>query len=479
MTLKRIILALALVLLSAQVQAKLSLPEIIGDNMVLQQQTKVNIWGWATPGASVRVKASWSSATVSARAAADGRWIAKIDTPAASYTPQTVTISADGEKVVLKDVLIGEVWFASGQSNMEMPIHGFWNCPVEGANRTIADAMQYNKGLRMVTVPKTGSHNLEDRVKGSWQQCSPETVRWWSATATYFGERLCATLDIPVGIISCSWGGSRVESWLPEETVRGYGDIDFEKETNLREGNWWHYSNVTIMYNAMYYPIRDYTVQGFIWYQGESNVGKEDSYAERFKTLAGIWRADQGREAPIYWVELAPWRYGGDGRQGARFREMQFRLSNEIPNSAMVCTNDLVYPDEDTQIHPRNKQGVGERLAWCALNNTYGYENIKYRNPSYKEYKIEGNVVEIFLNDAPDGIYPWKGLEGFEVAGNDRVFYPAVAWINQNDKSVMVMSPDVQYPKAVRYCFKDFSIGNVKSVYELPLVPFRTDDWDY
>lgn len=476
MNIKRLFLALGLLCLCAQLQAKLSLPEIIGDNMVLQQQSNARIWGWSNPGARVSIRPSWSSRAVQVKADASGKWIAALPTPKASYTQHSIVIESAGEKISLHNVLIGEVWFASGQSNMEMPLNGFWNCPVEGANEVLASAGKW-KGVRMVTIPKTGSLKPEERVEGKWQEPLPQNVRWWSATSTFFAHKLNEVLDIPVGVIVCSWGGSRVESWLPEEIVRGYEDIDFETESTKMEQTWWHYSDVTIMYNAMYHPIKDYTVKGFLWYQGESNVGKEDSYSERFQTLCQLWRADQGFEAPVFWVELCPWFYGGDGTSGARFREMQHGLEKKIANGKMICTNDLVYPDEDIQIHPRNKRGVGERLAYAALCKTYSMDALRCDCPCFKELIINGKMLEIYLDNAEDGLYPWKGLEGFEVAGPDRVFHPAYAWLDTDRKCILVSCPDVQWPQAVRYCFRDFQLGNVRNVHGLPLIPFRSDDW--
>ena len=231
------------------------------------------------------------------------------------------------------------------------------------------------------------------------------------------------------------------------------------------------------MYNGMYYPIRNYTVRGFIWYQGEANVGKHDTYPERFRTLVNIWRENQGCESPVYLAELAPWLYGGDGTSGARFREMQHNLAKQIPGCGVICTNDLVYPDEDTQIHPRNKKDVGERLAYLALNQTYKQDGVECRYPEYKSFKVEGDTVEVFFDNAEDGLSPWKGLEGFEVAGEDKVFHKAEAWVHTGNKSVYVRSSEVAAPVAVRYCFRDFQIGNLRSGRDLPVMPFRTDNW--
>ncbi|MCI6493856.1 MAG: sialate O-acetylesterase [Bacteroidales bacterium] len=472
---KKLITILATLATTATLSAKVTLPEIIGDNMVLQQQTQARLWGKAAPKSTVTITPSWNNETIKTKADKDGNWIASVQTPKASYTEHSIVIS-DGEPLTISNVLIGEVWFCGGQSNMEMPLNGFWDCPIEGSNQEIATAARRN-GIRLVKIPKTGTLTPSETVEGKWELSNPQSARWFSATAWYFARLLNEALDIPVGLLSCNWGGTRVESWLPEEIVRTYGDIDYDTECCKKEQTWWHYSNVTIMYNGMYYPIRNYTVRGFIWYQGEANVGKHDTYPERFRTLVNIWRENQGCESPVYLAELAPWLYGGDGTSGARFREMQHNLAKQIPSCGVICTNDLVYPDEDTQIHPRNKKDVGERLAYLALNQTYKQEGVECRYPEYKSFKVEGDTVEVFFDNAEDGLSPWKGLEGFEVAGEDKVFHKAEAWVHTGNKSVYVRSSEVAAPVAVRYCFRDFQIGNLRSGRDLPVMPFRTDNW--
>lgn len=477
---KKIAFCSILILLCCFAQAKIWLPEIIGDNMVLQQETGVKLWGKAAAGSTVTVSPSWTDRKFTTKSGKDGSWEISVGTPSAGYTPQSIVISDKESSVTVNDVLIGEVWYCSGQSNMEMPLNGFWNCPVEGANRTIATASRY-KGIRCVMIPKTASTTPRDDVQAKWMKSTIENAPWFSATAYYFAELLTEALDVPVGIIVCSWGGSKVEGWLPEETVRGYGEFDFEKEYSQAEKveyDWqWNYYTPSIMYNAMYHPVRKYTVKGFLWYQGESNVGHHDTYPERFATLAELWRSNQGgEEKPIFLVELAPWAYGDD-ISGPLFREAQHRIPSIVPASGVVCTNDLVYPDEVTQIHPRLKKPVGERLAYMALNKAYGYQSIGCEGPSYRSMTVNGNVAEIFCDNASEGFTPWSSLIGFEIAGQDRVFYPAEAHIDTDKKTILVSSPEVQNPAAVRYCFHDFMVGNVIGMRSLPLVPFRTDSW--
>lgn len=444
-------------LLSAAVlvtgRAGIRLPEIIGDNMVLQQQTKVNIWGTASAGATVTVIPGWSGQAYTAKANAAGRWSVSVSTPEASMEPQTLTISENGSPAItLRNILIGEVWFCSGQSNMEMPLEGFWDCPVEGSAEEIALSGRMT-GIRMATVPKTAADTPQETVPGRWAVCSPGSARWFSATAYHFSKMLNSVLGVPVGIINCSWGGRPIEGWIPGEA---------EPE----------------MYNGMLYPLHRYTVKGFCWYQGESNVGHHKAYADRLETMVKAWRDLWGQgELPFYIVEIAPYLYEGDGTSGARLREAQFKASREIPSSGIVCTNDLVYPYEDTQIHPCRKEEVGQRLAYMALNRTYGYTDILCEGPVYREMRIEGDEVLLFFDNDDSGFSPWYGISGFEIAGEDRVFHPAEARVLPGEKCIAVKSPAVQVPVAVRYCFRDFCPGNLTGSRNLPAYPFRTDNW--
>jgi len=477
---QRILFCIIAFVAAVSAEAKIWLPEILGDNMVLQQNTDVKLWGKAAAESTVTITASWDGKAVTAKAGKDGRWEVSVATPAASYESYSITISDKESSTTINDVLTGEVWYCSGQSNMEMPMGGFWNCPVEEANRTIATAGKY-PGIRCVMVPKTAALTPQEDVQAKWMKSTIENAPHFSATAYFFARMLSDALDVPVGIIVSSWGGSKVEGWLPEDIVRSYGEFDFEKEyaqAKTVEYDWqWHYYTPCIMYNAMYCPIKDYTVKGFLWYQGESNVGRHDTYPERFATMVNIWRENQGgADKPVFLVELAPWQYGDD-ISGAKFREAQHRIPSILGNSGVVCTNDLVYEDEITQIHPRMKKPVGERLAYMALNKAYGYKSVGCEGPSYKSLSINGNVAELSFENASEGFTPWAGLKGFEIAGADKVFRPAEARVDTDKKTILVSSPEVPAPVAVRYCFRDFQPGNVIGVNSLPLVPFRTDNW--
>lgn len=493
MIMKRLILtALVLAAGTGFSGAKIRLPEIIGDNMVVRQNSEVNIWGSAEADARIVISPDWCDSTFSAVCGSDGKWKVAISTPAGSMTPHRVRITEtdsrgrkESDSITLDNVLIGEVWFCSGQSNMEMPLDGFWDCPVEGSAEEIAFSGKHD-GIRMVTIPKTGALSPQSTVGGSWKTCCPENAGQFSAVGYHFAKTLNAVLNVPVGIISCSWGGSSLEGWLPEEIVSGYSDVDCGVSEPAEGNKGWNWDAGTpfIMYNGMVWPLRNYTVSGFLWYQGETNVGRHAAYASRMQTLAAHWRGLWGQgELPFYLVELAPYRYGaggGDirgGTSGAMLREAQFEAARSIPNSGIVCTNDLAYPYEDIQIHPCRKKEVGQRLAWLALNRTYGFAGIDCEGPVFREMEIVGNEAVLRFDNDRNGFSPWHDLEGFEIAGEDRVFHKAEAFAVPGQKCVKVSSEAVDKPVAVRYCFRDFCPGNLTGSRNLPAFPFRTDDW--
>ena len=473
---RRIIALCLLALFSKSISSKVILPDILSDHMVLQQQTEVNLWGNATPNALVSVTPSWDNRIVTTRSDAKGKWQVKVTTPIGSYTPQSIDFS-DGEVTRLKNILIGEVWFCSGQSNMEMPLNGFWNCPIENANETIATAGKWT-GIRMATIPKTGALTPQENVAGCWKESNPFNAPYFSAAAFSFAKMLNNVLCVPVGIISCAWGGSRIEGWLPEEIIKNYSDVNLEKEIKEPEkGKEWNYYTPTVMYNGMLKPLQHYTIKGFLWYQGESNVGKETTYAERLRTMVALWRKEWGQgELPFYLVEIAPYDYG-EGISGALLREAQFQAASTIPNSGMVSTNDLAYPYEKPQIHPCQKKEVGNRLAYMALNKTYNYRSIACEYPTYKSMNINQDTAELTFDHASEGFSPWKDIKGFEIAGEDKVFHPAEATLNIEKKTIRVHSDKVKHPQAVRYCFRNFQPGNLKNHRGMPVIPFRTDHW--
>ena len=465
-------------------QAKVRLPHVLGDNMILQQNSEARLWGWAEPGKKVTVTTSWSNDAYTVKADREGQWMVKVKTPAASYQPLSITFS-DGDPLTLNNILAGEVWVCAGQSNMEMPVKGFGNCPVEGYNEAVVTANDY-RGVHFVKIPSVMSTKPLNDANCHWEVVSPNTVGEASATGYFFAQVVNKALDVPVGLIMANKGGTRVESWFTKENLEKYTDDPTDSLEIVKRWPQWDYHRSLLWGNGTFNPILNYTVKGIIYYQGCSNVGDPgDQYSQRMKILADQWRQQFGLgEIPFYFVEIAPYHYDNvDADNGARLREQQYKASLLIPNSGLVCTNDLAYPYETTQIHPAQKKPVGQRLAYLALNKTYGMHAVGCMSPSYKDMKVTDDYVDIHLNNDLGAISRFEDIQGFEVAGEDRVFYPAKAthfWQPGGgywDETIRISSPEVKKPVAIRYCFKNFQLGNLKNAAGLPLFPFRTDSW--
>lgn len=472
----RKLLTTALIAISMGLNAKVKPSALIGDNMILQQQTEVNLWGEASPDASIVVTPSWDGQSYTCKADKKGQWILKVKTPEGGYTPYEITID-DGEKLTLKNILIGEVWLASGQSNMEMPLKGFGGCCIMNGMEEIAYSAE-NKGVRMFTVPKRQTYEVQTNCEGQWNIASPSTSGDFSATAYHFATSLSRVLQLPVGIVSCAYGGATVESWMPKEILQNYKDIPLDKE-GLEK--WLEWERPLLKYNAMLYPVKNYTIKGFIWYQGESNVRRYETYTERFATMVQHWRELWGQgELPFYYVEIAPYDYDNpaEDEKSAFLREAQFKAQSVIPNSFMVCTNDLVEPFERMNIHPRNKTDVGRRLSFAALNLTYGQKQFFIHGPQYKSHRIDGDKIYVSFDHIEMGLCRNIDLQGFEIAGENKVFYPAEqVTLQWQTNEVVIRSSKVLQPVAVRYCFHDFQVGTLIGGFELPAIPFRTDNW--
>lgn len=482
---QKILFLVVLMTTVISVNAKVRLPHLVSDNMIIQQQTDVRLWGWAKPGRTVVATTSWSNQRAEAKADKQGRWLLTVRSPKASYEPLSITFDDGDGKLIINNVLAGEVWVCAGQSNMEMPVKGFGNCPVKDYNKEIITASRPYQ-VRSAKIPSIMRMTPQEDADTEWRQCSPQTVGEFSATGYFFAKTVNQALDIPIGLIEANKGGSRVESWLTKENLQKYtseptdsdGIVNFKKE--------WDYHRALVWGNGTFNPILNYTVKGILYYQGCSNVGDPgDQYSERLKLLVEQWRSQFNLgDIPFYFVEIAPYHYDNvDADWGAKLREQQYKASKLIPNSALVCTNDCVYPYETTQIHPAQKQKVGERLAYLALNKTYGFDKVICESPSFKDMQVKGDTVMLHLDNEFGAISRFEGIEGFEVAGADRVFHPAKAshfWQPGNnywDECIIIVSPEVKQPVAVRYCFRNFQLGNLANAGGLPLFPFRTDNW--
>ena len=481
----------------------LELPEQIGSNMMLQQKTQARLWGWAKGGSTVSVTPSWNNQKYTAKAdKKDGRWELQVETPAASFDAYTISVSGDGQTLSIDNVLVGEVWFCSGQSNMEMPLGGFWNCPVEGSNDAIATSGRYRSSIRFVTIPKVGKQEPQDRVPGHWQECTPENAPSFSAVGYFFARTLTDILDVPVGIINCSWGGSCVEGWLPKDTLLTYPD-------GLTPMDDTDYHAKMVMFNGMLNPLAGYTIKGFLWNQGESNVGREKEYIDRFKTMTRLWRRmwRQPDDAlPMYTVELPPYWYdNNEADWGAKFREAQHIIAHELENSGCVCTNDLIYDYEAKQIHGSKKLEIGQRLAYMAATRNYGVKGIAAEAPEFLRMKTvevqdkdmtvvagtpvvanpneKDKVTVLYFSNLVDGVDRIYDIEGFEAAGADGVWHKATVWADGDWRDpeyqgcyLKLVCPEAGEVKNVRYNFRNWAPGHLHNARQLPVVPFRTQN---
>lgn len=475
---KHLPVASILLLLSQTSFAVIAPSSLISDNMVLQQLTDVDLRGKATPGSKVEVSPSWSENKFYTTVDSEGKWQIEIPTPEGSYTPHTLTIS-DGDTLTLSNVLIGEVWLASGQSNMQMPLKGFSACYVNGGFDEIAKSREKADKIRFYTVPLNQSYTLVDSIPASWVVPSPETSQEFSAVAWFYANRLSDVLDVPIGIVNSSYGGARVESWMPREILETYSDISLD---SADIENMTFYRRPLVMYNAMFHPIKDYTYKGIIWYQGCSNVAAWDTYADRLATMVEHWRKEIGQgEIPFYAVEIAPYDYVDKTEKGMApyLREAQWESMKKIPNSGMITTNDLVENYERTNIHPGDKRTVGNRLGNLVLNTAYDHKEFPAESPRYKTHHVKGNEMWVEIETPGSAICRNCDVKGFELAGADGIYYPADSVsLNIPTNEMIVRSSQVPIPVYVRYGFRDFLPGTLHAGNNLPLIPFRTDNFD-
>ncbi|MBQ3657048.1 MAG: sialate O-acetylesterase [Bacteroidales bacterium] len=475
---KKIFLLIALFFCFSGVKAEIKLPKIIGSDMVIQQNADVRFWGKATKNAKVEVSVSWDSQKFNTQADKDGKFFLTVNTKNFTFEPQTIKFTdlSDKKSVELSNILIGEVWLASGQSNMQMPLKGFPGCNIEDGFEEIMFSGSQADRVRFFTVPLKHSYNLEEAVEAEWTLPSAKTSTEYSAVAWHYAKALSYALGCPVGIVSAAYGGTLVESWMNKQLLEQHG-VSTKKEDI--ENVEWEYEKILLPYNAMFWPIHQFTYKGVIWYQGCSNVGKHQTYYQRLKDMISLWRSDIGLgDIPFFMVEIAPYDYGsGDA---PFLREVQLKVAKEVKNSGLVTTSDLVLPQERHNIHPRQKKAVGQRLAALALNKTYGMETFISSGPTFKEMIVEKNEAFIGFDNLQMGLCSNYMIEGFEVAGEDKKFYPAdKVWLRWQTNHVAVSSEKVEKPVAVRYCFKDFYTG--KLLYGggmIPAYPFRTDNWD-
>ena len=495
---------LCLLAVGRSASAAVKLPAVIGSHMVLQASSPLTIWGWADPGEEVTVTLGDTKAI--AKADAEGKWLVKLPAMQASAEPREMTIRGTNT-IQLTDILVGEVWLASGQSNMEWPVAAADNPEAE---IKAADVPK----LRLFLVPKVPSGTPANDVQAGWTACTPDTIKNFSAVAYFFGRELHQKLDAPVGMIASSWGGTRIEPWTPPEGFADAPELAGERKQieSLREGYqtalknklpeykaWVEaaekavaegaalgdapsppadpfkaYGAPTALYNGMIHPLAPFALRGALWYQGESNRGQGMHYHDLMQALIRGWRTVWGQgNFPFLFVQLAPYKYDNNVTALPEIWEAQ-TATLATPNTGMAVITDI---GNTADIHPRNKQEVGRRLARWALAKTYGKSDVVYSGPIYESMAVEGKRVRLKFKHAEGGLAARDGkpLSWFSIAGADKKFVKANAMID--GETVLVESPEVASPAAVRFGWHQLAEPNLVNQAGLPASPFRTDHW--
>ena len=460
---------------TSNLNAQIELGPLFSDDMILQRNSQVPIWGSAKGNEKVSITSSWNNNEEITNADNNGNWTADISTPDAGG-PYEIKISSKKNILNLTNVLIGEVWVASGQSNMQMALYGGGREPVLRSIDMIAQAK--NPNIRLFTVKHNSSISPIKELKGKWLVSSPANVSAFSAVGYSFADYLNKVLDIPIGIINTSWGGTPAEAWTDKKTL----DSNFEKSqirNNHKDKVVQH--NPSGLFNAMINPLIPFKIRGAIWYQGEGNVSRANNYTKLMNKMIEGWRSNWGQGSfPFYFVQLAPFSYNGiNNTASAYLREAQLHTMLQTENTGMAVTLDI---GSEKTIHPPEKILVGKRLAYWALVKDYNLGGISFSGPIYKSLKINGDKVIVNFDYAQNGITSYnKAIVGFEIAGEDKIFYPANAKVirgyGSNRSKLEVSSDSVKKPVAVRYGWKNYLKGNLYNTQGLPASSFRSDNW--
>ena len=459
-------------LIGLTANAKVKLPQFFSDNMVLQQQTECNIWGTTDQGKDIIIITSWDNEEYLAKTDKEGHFEIKVKTPEAGG-PFNIAFSDGEELLVLDNIMIGEVWICSGQSNMEMLMKGYKAQPVEGATEELLSCK--DNELRLFYAQRLASLEPQKDLKGSWQEADAASVREFSATAYYFGRTLRKMLGVPVGLICTAFGGSACEAWMKADWLKAFPKV--QQTISEEDVKKLQQRCPTALYNGQLSPIIGYGIRGAIWYQGEDNVPRYDFYAPLLTRMIKGWREEwQLGDFPFYYCQIAPFDYSVTDwaiYNSALLREQQAKVETIVDNCRMAVLLDTGIKDV---IHPRKKRLAGERLAILALANTYDIKGLP-DFAKYKEVEFKNDTVVVAFDRSKEWVYFEHGStsENFEVAGSDKVFHPATkVWVNRN--RVYVISDDVKQPVAIRYAFKDWVVGDLMHD-GLPVSSFRSDNW--
>lgn len=456
-------------LLTIQSFSQTKLPAFFSDSMVLQQQTEAAIWGTDNAKTKIVVTGSWGK-TSNVVTDENGKWKLKLSTPSAGG-PYTIVIKGS-QKITFNNVLVGEVWLCSGQSNMEMPVKGNMSQPVIGSNEAILNST--NSSIRVFHTPHSFSRTPSNDVNSFWKFATPATTGNFSAAAYFFAKKINSILGIPIGIIETSWGASSIESWMDSATLASFKQVKISEKVTIKEANITH----TMMYNSMLHPFVGYTIKGMLWYQGEANRENSSEYQPLFSLMVDSWRKQWQQGAfPFYFVQIAPHNGLVGTITGALLREAQLKSMQSVEKTGMAVTMDI---GEQLMIHPAQKELVGNRLAYWALAKDYNIQGIAFSGPVYKSMeKANNDRILLTFDYAGMGLNSFgKPLTNFEIAGEDKVFYPAqVIFTKDRNACITVWSDSVKAPVSVRYAFKNWAEGCLYNTQGLPASSFRTDNW--
>jgi sialate O-acetylesterase len=451
--------------LQANAQLALRLPSILSDHAVLQQSSDVKLWGLGPGAMEVSIVADWNSKdTITIPIGADCLWETTLKTPKAGG-PYSIRFICGKQSITINDILTGEVWLCSGQSNMEFNAH--WGISDAGDAASTCN----NKEIRFFQVQQNyDSYPLSD-CKGEWKVCDTTTMPAFSSIGYFFGRKLNDCLKVPVGLIGSYWGGTCIEAWMPKEAFGNNADL---KKINASiEPYGWAPKGATELYNAMIHPLTNYKPAGVIWYQGEANVANEpDDYGKLYRAMVQSWRSEFQSGLPVYSVQIAPWN-GYEGIKAAFLREQQEDCLS-LPETGMISVADLV--NDVSNIHPQQKRAAGERLANLVLTEYYAQTGLQPFSPHFVSWTVQHNKAIVSIRSLGRLIGKTKTIANFQLAGSDRKFYPATAIIDKKGHIILV-AKQVTVPVAVRYCFTNDAIPDLFDINGLPLPPFRTDKW--
>ena len=461
----RLFIFLLMICSNMIVNAQTHVASFFSDGMILQQKKSINIWGIDSAGTKIHVVSSWGE-TSQATTSTNGKWKLQLTTPTAGG-PHAITIKGSSI-VTINDVLIGEVWVCSGQSNMQIPLSGGLDGNfIEGGLDAIVNSK--NDRIRFFTVKQNTSLKPLDNVKGRWEKAAPSTSGSFSAVGYFFAQQLEKVLDVPIGIVVTAWGSSTAEAWSDDKTLHDLGIIIPNEIAEMPQ------KTPTVLYNAMMHPLIGYGIKGVLWYQGEANRRNANEYEKIVNTMVTSWREQWNiGDFPFYFAQIAPFNYGKNN--SAFLREAQLKSSQNLQNAEMVVTLDV---GDCTQIHPSKKREVGKRLSYLAIAKDYGISGYDFKSPTLTNYFIEKQEIILTFSNRIQLNRNVGNSENFEIAGTDMIFYPANAVMKSpyhKDQKVRVFSEKVPNPKAVRYGFKNCVIPTLFGRNGLPVSSFRTDN---